>query len=165
MPKNAFHVLVSDERQDDCAFARLPIDRRGHSIFRGQLKSVDNAQDFIETAPVRRRIRQNQLDPFRGREDGHIADGLGLAELGPMSEMRGVEHAEEHRDFAVLVRDDRKVDLRTLRLVDVRDPPFVIRRAVYAQANDLDPALASLRLRPGGRAQLRRAYRRDVSRM
>lgn len=33
IPKYALHLLVCDERKDDCVIAGLPIDRGGNSIF------------------------------------------------------------------------------------------------------------------------------------
>jgi len=42
--------------------ARLPVHRRGHVIFRGELDGIEHAQHLIEIASAAHRIDQHQLD-------------------------------------------------------------------------------------------------------
>ena len=80
-------------------------------------------------------------------------------------EGRCVEHAEKHRYAPVLVRDDREIHLRLLRLIDIRDPARMVLGAVDAQANDLDAAFAPLGLQLSRCTELGCTYRREVCRM
>ena len=78
---------------------------------------------------------------------------------------RGVEHAEEHRHPAILVRDDREVHLRLLCLVDVRDPALVVVSAVDAQTDDFGVARPPLVHKLGRGPELGGAHWREVRRV
>src|SRR3954447_10186142 len=82
-----------------------------------------------------------------------------------MAKRSRVEHAEEHRHPAVLVRDDREINPRVLCLVDVGDPALMVFGTVDAQTDHLGVALAPLSMELCGRAELGAAYRREVCRM
>jgi hypothetical protein len=78
-------------------------------MLRGELQRVQHTQDLVETATDVGRVGDDQFDPLGRRDDEDAAHGHGLAQVVPVSEGGLVEHAEEHRHPAFLVRDDREV--------------------------------------------------------
>jgi hypothetical protein len=76
-----------------------------------------------------------------------------------------MDHVELLRDLQVGVADQRIVDRRALRLLDVLDPFRVIAHRVDAQADDLRVALVELGLELRHVAELGRADRREILRM
>jgi hypothetical protein len=75
-----------------------------------------------------------------------------------------MDHVVEQRDLAVAVGDDREIDARLLRVVDVVDPLAMRVDGVDGKRDDLHVALRELVLELGGESELGRAHRSEVGR-
>jgi hypothetical protein len=56
-------------------------------------------------------------------------------------------HVVHQRHLALLIANDRELELAAADLIDVLDPPAMALNCVRAQANELDTALCELRLK------------------
>ena len=76
-----------------------------------------------------------------------------------------MDHVVEVGDLAIGVGDEREVQFRALRLLDVVGPALVVAELVDREAEDLDVALVELRLQFRDLAELGRAHRGEVLRV
>ena len=158
-------VLVAHGGGNDHLLARLPVDRRRDRVFRAHLQRVEQPQHLVEVAPRAHRIDEHRLHFLVGTDDEDRAHGR-VVRRGARAR-RGVrmDHVVELRDVEVRVADERIVDLRALRLLDVLHPARVVGHGIDAQADDLRVALVEFGFQPRHVAELRRAHGREVLRM
>ena len=147
--------LVLDRREDDHVFAGLPVRGGRDLVSIRELERVDDAQDLVEVAARRCRVGQREADDALRVDDEHRAHGRRRA--------LALDHVVQGRDLAVGVREQREVECRALRLLDVADPLLVRFEPVHAEADRLHVALVELRLEVRDLTELRGADGREVS--
>ena len=147
---------ILQRRHDDDVLAVLPVARRRDPVVLGELQRIDHPQHLVEVAARRRGIGDDQAHDLLA-DRSRTASGPSAWRLA-----FGMNHVVERRDLAVGVGDDRKVDARVLRVVDVLDPALVRLDRIDRQRDDLDVALGEFVLQLGRSAQLGRAHRREV---
>ena len=73
-----------------------------------------------------------------------------------------MNHVVQRRDRTICVGDDREIDRRVLRIVDVTDPLFMLINRINANRNRLHAALRKLTRKRCGFAKFSRAHRREI---
>ena len=123
-----------------------------------QLQRVDHADNLVEVPSRRRRIVHGQLHLLVRPDHKHAPHRKGVRRVR-------VNHPVQVRNRPVRVRDQREVQRRSLRLLNVLRPRLMRRQLVHAQPQHLHAALVELRLQLRRVPQLGRAHRGKVLRV
>src|SRR5690348_8313563 len=159
-------LLVRHRRRDDDVLAGSPVRGRGDAVLRIRLQRVEQPQHFVKIASRAHRVDQHRLDLLVRSDDEDIAHRRVVVRgAGAAAARVRMDHVVRLRDLEVLAADDRIVDCRALRFLDVLRPARVIAHRVDADADDLRVALVEFGLQARHRAELRRADGGEVLRM
>ena len=119
----------------------------------------EHPQNLVEVAARRHRVGQHELDLLVGADDEDRAHCLvqGRRAIFRGAGLLGGQHVVELRHLEIAVGDDRIIDPRALRLLDVAEPAGMAVDRIDAEPDELGVASGELGFDLGHVAELRRA--------
>jgi len=138
-------LLVVDTRVDNDIITRDPVDWGGNAVLVASLQTVKDTKNLSSVTASASRVAKNETDSLLRVNDEDGANGESNALAVNVGSVLVVDHVVCQRNLALLVTNDRELEVAARDLVDVLDPAIVRVDSVCGETDELGAAAGELR--------------------